>query len=96
MQILLALIIGAALGYGIHLLLPERQTRGAALAPLTGALTGGIVWLVLTWLGLGVDNPVIWLAAVAAPAIVVTPALLVLTRVRRVHDARTRERLRIG
>lgn len=96
MQILLALIIGAALGYGVHLLVPGRPSRGTALAPMTGALAGGIAWMVLTWLGLSIDNPWIWVAALAVPPLVVAPTLFVLTRLRDAHDVRERARLRIG
>ena len=96
MQILLALIIGAALGFGVHLLVPGRESRGTALAPIAGALVGAIVWLVLTWVGLGIDNPWIWVATIIAPPLIVAPALLVLTRLRDQHDARERVRLRIG
>ncbi len=96
MQILLALIIGAALGYGMHLLVAGRETRGSALGPVVGAVVGGIVWLVLTWLGFGLDNPWLWVAAIAAPPLVVAPLLIVLRRIRLAHDEQTRRRLRIS
>lgn len=96
MQILLALIIGAALGYGMHLLVAGRETRGSALGPVVGAVVGGIVWLVLTWLGFGLDNPWLWVAAIAAPPLVVAPLLIVLRRTRLAHDEQTRRRLRIS
>lgn len=96
MQILLALIIGAALGYGMHLLVAGRETRGSALGPVVGAVVGGIVWLVLTWLGFGLENPWLWVAAIAAPPLVVAPLLIVLRRIRLAHDEQTRRRLRIS
>ncbi|MDL5350617.1 hypothetical protein [Microbacterium sp. zg-YB36] len=95
MQILLALIFGAGLGVLAHFLVAGRATRGAAIGPLLGAVVGGAVWLALTWAGLGIDNPWIWVASFAAPAVVVFPVLILLTRARRTHDAHERARLKI-
>lgn len=95
MQILLALIVGAGLGVVAHFTVAGRDTRGAVVAPLLGAVVGGAVWLALTWAGLGIDNPWIWVASFAAPAIVVVPSLMALTRARHAHDARERARLKL-
>lgn len=96
MQILLALIAGAVIGIGLHLAVRDRGTRGAALAPILGALAGGVAWTLLTWAGIGMDTPWPWLAALVVPAVVVLPALVVLARTRLAHDARERARLKIG
>ena len=93
MEIALALVIAAALGIGVHFLLPHRRNRGAFVAPLIAAAVGAVAWTALTWADLGADNPWIWVTAVIAP-IVVSAALtlgLSLSRVR--GDHRERERL---
>lgn len=96
MQILLALIFGASYGALLHYTMADRPSRGAALAPMAGAVLGGLTWLVLTWLGLAIDAPWIWLISAAVPAAVLPVALVVLRRMRAAHDQRERERLRIA
>ncbi|MDD7929570.1 hypothetical protein [Microbacterium thalli] len=96
MHILLALILGAVIGLAAELLVPGRDARGAALAPVVGAVVSGAAWTILTWTGLGIADPVIWIVAVLAPAVVVPLVLVVLTRVRAAHDEHERRRLRIG
>ncbi len=96
MQILLAFVFGAAVGLIAHFVLPGRELRGAALAPVAGTLVGGAVWLALTWAGIGTDNPLIWFASALVPAIVVVPGIGLLTRSRRTRDTRTAERLGIA
>lgn len=96
MQILLAFIFGAVMGLVAHFVLPRRDLRGAALAPVTGALVGGAVWLALTWAGVATDNPLIWFASAVVPAVVVFPLVMLLTRVRRSRDAREAARLKIA
>ena len=95
MQILLALIAGVVLGLSAHFTVGGRDTRGVALGPVLGAVVGGLVWMALTWAGLGIDTPWIWLASFAAP-LVVFPALAGLTRVRLRRDAAERARLKIA
>ena len=65
MQILIALIIGAVVGIGIHFQLSHRLTRGVVLGPIVGALSAGLAWTILTWAGIGIDTPWPWLAALA-------------------------------
>lgn len=96
MHILLALILGAVIGLAAELLVPGRDARGTALAPVLGALVAGAGWTILTWMGLGIADPVIWIVAVLAPAVVVPLALVVLTRVRAARDDQERRRLRIS
>lgn len=96
MQILLALIFGAAVGLAAEMLVPGRDTRGNVLGPVLGAVTGSLVWTALTWAGLGIADPAIWIASIVAPAVVAPLALLLLARVRSGHDERERQRLRIG
>ncbi len=96
MEIVLALIYGAAVGALAHFTLPRRDTRGVALAPMVGAVAGGGIWTLLTWAGLSTANLWLWLAAVVVPALAVYVLLPVLAWVRDAHDDRERERLRIS
>lgn len=96
MQILLAFIIGAVIGVGIHFQLHQRLTRGVVLAPMIGAVSAGLAWAILTWVGIGVDTPWPWLAALVVPVVVTYPAILLTSRVRVARDARERARLGIG
>lgn len=96
MQILLAFIVGAAMGIAIHFLVRDRGTRGVALGPVLGALAAGAVWMILTWTGVGIDSIWLWLSAFVAPAVIVYPTLLVLARVRIAHDEREKARLKIA
>jgi len=96
MQILLAFIIGAAIGGVAHFLVRGRSTRGVALAPILGAFSAGMVWMILTWTGVGLDSPWLWLSAFVAPIVITYPVLLILARTRTAHDDRERARLKIG
>lgn len=96
MQILLAFIIGAALGMAVHFLVEGRPTRGVALGPVLGAFSAGLAWMILTWAGLALDNPWLWVSAFVVPILVTYPALLILARTRAAHDVRERARLKIG
>lgn len=96
MQILLALIVGALIGVGVHFSVSGRSTRGPVLAPMIGAVSAGIAWTILTWAGLGLDSPWLWLSALVVPPAVTYPAVLLVTRLRRQHDANERTRLKIG
>jgi len=96
MQILIAFIVGAVVGIGIHFQLHQRLTRGVALAPMIGAVSAGAAWTLLTWLGVGIDTPWPWLAALIVPAVVTYPAIILTSRVRVAHDAREKTRLGIG
>lgn len=94
MQIVIALVVGAAAGGLFHYLQQGRELRGVALDPILGTLVGGGVWLALTWLGVTTLSPWLWLVSFAAPFVVVPVTNVVLTRVRRAHDAK--EQLRLG
>lgn len=96
MQILLAFIVGGAMGAAAHYLVPGRGTRGVALGPVLGAFAAGLVWMILTWAGVGLDSPWLWLSAFVAPIVVTYPVLLILARTRTARDARERTRLKIG
>ncbi|MCJ1706840.1 hypothetical protein [Microbacterium sp. VKM Ac-2923] len=93
MQILIGLILGAVIGIAAHFALPHRERRGAALAPLAGAAAAAVVWTALTWVGLGVDSPILWIVAVLAPAATVFALLPLVTRARVARDATDRSRL---
>ncbi len=96
MQILLAFIVGALVGILAHYTVGHRLTRGVALAPIIGSLSAAVAWAALTWAGLGIDNPLIWLSTLVVPAVVTYPVLLIATRLRRAKDASDRERLKIS
>ncbi|WP_322411926.1 hypothetical protein [Microbacterium invictum] len=96
MQILLAFIAGAAIGLAVHFLSKGRESRGVVLIPLIGAAASGIVWCALTWAGVGIDSPWIWLSAIVAPAVVTVPVVAFLTRARIAADRRERGRLGIA
>lgn len=96
MEILLALIFGAAVGAALHFVQPARDTRGTALAPILGALVGGLTWLAFTWAGAVTTSPWIWLASAAAPAVVLPVVLWALTASRLRHDETERARLRLS
>ncbi|MFK4837276.1 hypothetical protein ACI3KY_16245 [Microbacterium sp. ZW T2_14] len=96
MQILIAFIVGAVIGLGIHFQLHQRLTRGVVLAPMIGAVSAGIVWTILTWVGIGIDTPWPWLAALVVPIVVTYPAVIAISRSRVTHDAREEARLGIG
>lgn len=95
MLIVLALVFGAIAGLAIHYALPDRDTRGAAFAPVLAAGLGGLVWMVMTWLGLA-DTGWIWLASIAAPIALAWPTVALVTRARVAHDRRERVRLKIA
>lgn len=94
MQVLLALIFGAAVGAAWHFALAHRALRGVALGPIIGALLGGATWVALTWLGQTTESVWLWLAAIVVPTAVTPVLLAVISRVRLSSDAR--ERVRLG
>ena len=95
MQIVLALIIGAVVGVAVHFLAGGRPTRGAALAPFLGAGLAGLIWLILTWAGLGIDSIWLWLSPLVVSWLA-WPIVAFLARRRRAHDQKERVRLRIA
>ncbi|WP_341998468.1 hypothetical protein MRBLWH7_000286 [Microbacterium sp. LWH7-1.2] len=96
MQILIAFIVGAVVGTGVHFQLHQRLTRGVVLAPMIGAVSAGAAWSILTWLGVGIDTPWPWLAALIVPMAVTYPSVILLSRARVARDAREKARLGIG
>ena len=96
MQIILALVVGAAIGIGLHFLIADRSTRGIVVAPVTGALAAGLAWTIMTWAGIGTDSIWLWLSMLIAPVILVYPVLVGLSRARIARDAAERARLKIG
>ncbi len=96
MAILLAFLIGAAVGVIAHIVLPGRDLRGLLLLPMLGTVLGGVAWLACTLLGMGVADLWPWLLSVLVPVAGVVPAGLLLTRLRTARDARERARLKLG
>ncbi|TDN92507.1 hypothetical protein [Microbacterium sp. BK668] len=95
MQIILAFIVGAVVGVAVHFLAGGRDTRGVVLAPVIGALLAGLVWTILTWAGLGLDNALLWLSPLVVSWLA-WPVVALLARRRRAHDLEERKRLRIA
>jgi len=95
MQILLALIVGAAIGTALHFVVAHRDTRGVVVGPIVGAVAAGLAWTILTWSGIGIDSPWPWLSALVVPFIT-WPVLIVLARTRLAHDERERVRLKLS
>jgi hypothetical protein len=95
MQILLALIVGTVIGIAVHFLASGRSTRGNALAPILGASFAGLLWLILTWAGVGLDSVWLWLSPFAISWLA-WPVVALLARTRKAHDERERARLRIA
>ena len=97
-QILLALIVGAAIGVGRAL--PRRRAARRAASPSVRSSVpspAGLVWTILTWAGVGMDNPWLWLSALVAPIVVTYPVLLILGRARAPRTTlRERARLKLG
>lgn len=96
MQILIALIVGAVLGVAVHFHIGDRSTRGVVIAPVVGAFSAGLLWMILTWAGVGIDSIWLWLSMFIAPLVVTYPVVILLTRARVAHDASERARLKIG
>ncbi|GAA1936960.1 hypothetical protein GCM10009775_31180 [Microbacterium aoyamense] len=94
MQILIAFIVGAAIGLAIHFVVPDRGTRGIAVGPIVGAAAAGLVWLLLTWAGVGIDTPWPWLSTLVAP-LVTWPVLAVMSSLRVKGDARRKAELKL-
>ena len=95
MQILIAFVVGASIGLAVHFLASARGTRGPVLAPIIGALAAGLVWMTLTWAGIGTDSVWLWLSPFVVSWIA-WPIVAVIGRARRAHDDRERKRLRIA
>lgn len=96
MQIILAIIVGAAIGAAVHFQISHRGTRGVVVAPIVGALSAGLAWTILTWAGVGTDSVWLWLSMLVAPLVVTYPVVILLSRVRVARDAAERARLKIG
>jgi uncharacterized membrane protein YeaQ/YmgE (transglycosylase-associated protein family) len=95
-QILIALIVGAAIGTAAHFHLSGRDTRGIALAPILGTLAAGAVWTILTWAGVGTDSFWLWVSPFIAAPLVTYPTIALLTRMRHAKDAARRVELGIA
>ena len=95
MQILIALVVGASIGLAVHFLAKARATRGPMLAPIIGAFAAGLVWMILTWAGIGTDSVWLWLSPFVVSWIA-WPIVALIGRSRLAHDERERKRLRIA
>ena len=87
MELLFVAVGGAILGALARYLLPGRKTSGALLLPAVGVVAACLVWVALTWAGLGFDGGGIWFVTLAASALVPTAAAVLIPRRRRHADA---------
>ncbi len=82
--VLVPMVIGAAIGLAARYLLPGRQWVGLFLNPTASAAAAGIVWTILSLVGMAPDNGWLWIASLAAALVVA----LVLPRVLPPRRAR--------
>lgn len=87
MQLLYAEVVALVLGLAVHAALPGREHTGALLAPAVAGAACAVVWVALTWLRIGQDSPLIWLASLGAAILSATGLLVLLRRSRARSDA---------
>jgi quaternary ammonium compound-resistance protein SugE len=85
-ELLFVAIGGALLGLLARYTTPRRLTTGVVLVPAIGAAAAGVVWVVLTWIGLEWDAGVIWWLTFASAAGTVYAVALLLGRARERGD----------
>lgn len=94
MELLFAIVIGAALGLGARYALRGRRTHGVLVLPAIAAAVTAIVWVALVWAGLRFDGGWIWTISLVAGALAAIVAGVVIPRVRTSADAAFLERAR--
>ncbi|WP_052505285.1 hypothetical protein [Frigoribacterium sp. MEB024] len=87
MELLFVVLGGAVLGFVFHYALPDADTRGALLAPASGAVVAAIVWEALTWAGWPADGGWIWVVGLVLPAVVAVLVCRVAAVRRRARDS---------
>lgn len=88
MELLFVALFGALIGLVARYALPRRATHGALLIPAVGTISAMVAWVALTWAGLRWDQGVIWIATLAASALVAAGVDLLVGRRRSAADAR--------
>ncbi|WP_105565396.1 hypothetical protein [Microbacterium halophytorum] len=96
MYILLALIAAAAIGIGLHFLLPHRDERGAVLTPGVAVAVAAAAYSGLTWAQWGEGNVWLWVVTLVASAAAAAAVTFVLASRRTRHDAEERRRAGIA
>lgn len=93
MVILVAMVLGAAIGLVARYLLPGREWVGLFLNPTAAAAAAGIVWTILSLAGLGIDSGWLWIGSLLAATLVAVAIPRVLPERRRRADAAELARL---
>lgn len=88
MEIIYVTVIGAGLGLLLRYVLPGRKVYGVLLSPALGAAVTAAAWAGMTWLGVTVDSPWIWVASLGAAVVVTALVVLVVSKRRESADAR--------
>lgn len=96
MELVYVTVIGAGLGLLLRYVLPGRQVYGVMLLPAVGAAATAVVWVAMVWMGIAFDNPWLWVASLAAAAIVSAVVAVVVSNRRIAWDARQRHVLSGG
>lgn len=88
MELVYAAVIGTGIGLLLRYLLPGRSTYGVLLLPAVGGVAVLVVWVAMTWLGLQADwYWALWVASLAAAALVSAIVALAVSRRRESADA---------
>lgn len=94
MEILFAIVIGAAIGLVIRLIVPRRHEHGLMLLPMIAAAVTAVVWAALVWAGFTFDGGWIWWISLVLGGAASLATAIVLPTLRRNADERLFERLR--
>jgi hypothetical protein len=86
-SLLVAVLIGLALGLVARAVVPGRALQGWSLLPAIGGSAASIVCVALTWAGVRPDALVVLVAAVAALLSVAAAGVLIGRSRRRADDA---------
>lgn len=93
MFVLIAVVVAGCVGLAAHYLLPHRDRRGVAVAPLAGAVAAGVIYTALQWVGLAESSIWLWLASLGVGILVAIFGTMALTRLRMTRDAARAEAL---
>ncbi len=88
MELVYVTVIGAGLGLLLRYVLPGRKVYGVMLLPAVGAAATAVVWVGLVWLGLGFDDPWLWVASLSAAVLASALVATLVSRRRISSDAR--------
>ena len=95
MYILLALIAACSVGVVLHLMLPGRDRRGAAVTPAVASATTAAWYTIMQWSGAAEADAWLWAVSLGTGALLAAAATVLLSGRRTRDDARERQRLGI-